>query len=82
MWPRLFTQRCGAKDCTKVCRTITPVFYFRADSRIRGKKTGGLGSPLSGFWPGGRQRRFLGCTKWTPDAHAVPASTEAQQENQ
>jgi hypothetical protein len=52
------------------------VFCFRAGSRIRGI-SGGLGTPLSGFWPGGRQQRFLGCTSW--DAHAVPVSTETQQ---
>jgi hypothetical protein len=54
------------------------VLFFE---RIRGfaKKTGGLGSTLSGFWPGGRQQRFLGCTECTPEVNAVAASAEAQQ---
>jgi hypothetical protein len=34
-------------------KACAPVFFL---ARIRGK-TGGLGSPLSGFWPDGRQRR-------------------------
>jgi hypothetical protein len=45
---------------SRICIACIGVFVFRAGSWIRGY--GGLGSPFSGFWPGGRQRRLLGCT--------------------